>query len=172
LKNSGIDSRTKDFLTEKLKNALALMRAVFRRKATLRKIVDAITEIQGEAIRHDLSHLKPLTFTELAKKLQVHESTVCRAIMNKYVGLPYGVVALKQFFSSSIQDQNGQSLSSTHIKRLIKELIEQEDKKHPLSDQEIADILAKDKNLKISRRTVAKYREELKILSSSFRRER
>jgi RNA polymerase sigma-54 factor len=172
LKKSKLDPQTKEYLAGKLKTALELMRSVFRRKATLRRIVEAIAEIQQEAIRQDLSHLKPLTFQEVAKILNVHESTVCRAIMNKYARLPYGVVALKEFFSSSIKDTNGFAHSSTHIKRLLKELIENEDKKNPLSDQDIVGLLADYKNIKISRRTVAKYREELKILSTSFRREK
>lgn len=172
LKDNSLDPQTKEFLTEKLKNALALLRSIFRRKATLRKITEAIAEIQYDAIRNDLSHLKPLTFQEVAKKIDMHESTVCRAVMNKYVKLPYGVVALKDFFSSGVQDKNGQSLSSSHIKRLIKDLIEQEDKKHPLSDQAISKILSEQKNLNISRRTITKYREEMKLLSSSFRRQK
>ncbi len=172
LKKSRLDPQTKEYLAGKLKSALELMRSVFKRKATLRRIVEAIAEIQQEAIRQDLSQLKPLTFQEVAKILNIHESTVCRAIMNKYARLPYGVVALKEFFSSSIKDTNGHAHSSTYIKRLIKELIQNEDKKNTLSDQNIVGLLADYKNIKISRRTVAKYREELKILSTSFRRER
>jgi len=172
LKNNNLDAQTKEFLTEKLQNALALLRAVYKRKATLRRVVDAIVEIQHDAIRTDLSHIKPLTFQEVATKLNIHESTVCRAIMNKYVRLPYGVVALKDFFSNRVNDNNGQCLSSKHVLRLIKELIENEDKKHPLSDQDIANLLLKQNNLNIPRRTVTKYREELKLLSSTYRRER
>jgi RNA polymerase sigma-54 factor len=172
LKDKTLDPQTKEYLTNQLKNALALLRAVFRRKSTLRRIVETIVEIQQDAIKTDFSHLKPLVFQEVANKLSIHESTVCRAIMNKYVRLPFGVVALKEFFSSRVQDSNGQSLSSKHVLRLIKELIEQEDKKHPLSDQEISNILSKQHNLSVPRRTVTKYREELKILSSTYRRER
>jgi RNA polymerase sigma-54 factor len=172
LKSNNLDPQTKEFLKGKLSKALEILRAISRRKFTLRKIVEIIAQIQQEAIINDLSYLKPLTFQEVAQKMDMHESTVCRAIMNKYVKTPWGIVALKDFFSSHIQDQNGQSVSSTHVKRLIKEIIEQEDKKHPLSDQEISGILAKEKSLKVSRRTVTKYREELKILSSVYRKER
>ena len=172
LKNNNLDPQTKEFLTNKLRNAVEILRAISKRKFTLRKIVEAIAEIQQDAIKGDLSCLKPLTFKEIGERLNMHESTVCRAVMNKYVELPCGTVALKDFFSSRIQDQNGQSVSSSYIKRLIKELIEQEDKKHPSSDEDIAQILSKEKNLKVARRTVAKYREELKILSTVFRRER
>jgi len=172
LKNNNLDPATKEFLSTKLATALALLRAVSKRKFTLRKIVEAITEIQQDAIKSDLSHLKPLTFGEIAQKIGMHESTVCRAIMNKYAKLPFGVVALKDFFSSHLNDKNGQSQSSNYAKRLIKECVDKEDKKHPLSDEDIVKILNTENNLNICRRTVAKYREELKILSSSFRRER
>jgi len=172
LKDKTLDPQTKEYLTNQLQNALALLRAVFRRKSTLRKIVETIVEIQQDAIKNDLSHLKPLVFQQVAKKLNIHESTVCRAIMNKYIKLPFGVVALKDFFSSRVQDSNGQSISSKRVLRHIKDLVEQEDKKHPLSDHEISDILSKQYNLNVPRRTVAKYREELKILSSTYRRER
>ena len=172
LKKNSLDSRAKEFLTLKLHNALELLRAISKRQTTLRNIVEVVAQIQQEAIAKDFSHLKPLTFNEVAQKINMHESTVCRAVMNKYVKTPYGVVALKDFFSSHLHDQNGESVSSAHIKRLIKELIEQEDKKHPLSDDGIAQHLTKERNLKISRRTVTKYREELKILSTIFRRAR
>lgn len=172
LKKNSLEPQTKEFLTAKLHSAQELLRAISKRQATLRNIVEVVAQIQQEAIREGFSRLLPLTFSEVAGKINMHESTVCRAVMNKYVKTPYGVVALKDFFSSHIHihNQNGQSVSSTAVKRLIKELIEQEDKIHPLSDEEIAQRLAKEKNLKISRRTVNKYREELKVLSTVFRR--
>ena len=172
LKNDDTDPKAREFIQEKMHSAQELLRAISRRQTTLRTIVEALAEIQQEAFKEDLSFLKPLTLAELAKKLNIHESTVCRAVMNKYVKTPYGVVALKDFFASHVQDQNGLSVSSSHVKGLIKELIEQEDKKHPLSDQEISAILTKEQNLKACRRTVAKYREELKFLSSTYRKER
>ena len=172
LQDNTLDAQTKEFLKGKLQNALALLRAVFKRKFTLRKIVEAIVEIQQDAVRNDLSQLKPLTFQEIAEKINMHESTVCRAIMNKYVKLPYGVVSLKSFFTSSIQNNNGESASSSQVKRLIKEFIDREDKKHPLGDKQISELILKENGLKIARRTIAKYREELKVLSSAFRRER
>ncbi|MCK9604327.1 MAG: RNA polymerase factor sigma-54, partial [Candidatus Omnitrophica bacterium] len=95
LKNNTLEPQAKEFLSEKLRNALELLRAISKRKFTLRKIVEIISEIQQEAIKNNLSHLKPLTFQEVALRLNIHESTVCRAIMNKYVQLPYGTVALK-----------------------------------------------------------------------------
>ena len=172
LKKPGLDPVTKEFLTQKLHSALEIQRAISKRKFTLRKIVEEIVEIQQEAVRGDFSSLKPLTHKLLAEKLDIHESTVCRTVINKYIELPWGTVPLKKFFSSHLHNTNGDSVSSTHIKQLIKDLIDQEDKQHPLSDQDICSVLQKDNNLNISRRTVAKYRDELKILSTAFRRTR
>lgn len=172
LKNKSLDPKTREFLALELRNALELINAINKRQATLRKIVDVLVEIQADAIRQNLSYLKPLTLLEVAERINMHESTVSRAIMNKYVKLPYATVALKNLFPSHINNQNGQSFSSNFVKRLIKEIIDEEDKKHPLSDQEIHNILSKGHNLTLSRRTVSKYREELKILSTSFRREK
>ncbi|MFA5156278.1 MAG: RNA polymerase factor sigma-54 [Candidatus Omnitrophota bacterium] len=172
LKNSDTDSKTKEFLTAKLQNAMELLRALSRRQDTLRKIVEAVAEIQKEAMTEDLSRLKPLTFSEVAEKIGMHESTVCRAVMNKYVKTPYAVVALKDFFTSHVHNQDGESVSSNFVKRQIKELIDGENKKQPLSDDDLAKLLSEKNNLKVARRTVAKYREELKILSSIYRKER
>lgn len=162
-----------ELLRNKLLEALELIRSVSRRKATLAKIASCLAEIQQEALENDLSRLKPLTFKEVADKLGMHESTVCRAVMNKFAKTPYcGIVAVKDFFTSRISNTDGGSVSSNRIKKLVKELIEQEDKKHPLSDKVIAETILRNNNLKVSRRTVTKYREELKLLSSTFRRER
>jgi len=172
LKNNGLDPEAKAFLAEKMRDALELLRAISKRHDTLRKVIEVIAEIQQDAIREGLASLKPLTFKEVAGRLNIHETTVCRAVMNKYVQLPWGVVALKDFFTSRNFDHNGQSVSSSLTKMLIKELIDEEDKKCPLSDEDISRILTQEKNLNVPRRTVAKYREELKILSSTFRREK
>lgn len=172
LKDSHLDPKSREFMAAKLANALALLRSVFRRKQTLRKIVETVAEIQQDAIMNDLSLLKPLTFRDVAEKIGMHETTVCRAIMNKYVKLPAGVVALKSFFPSHIHHKNGESVSSLQAKMIIKELIGLEDKKHPLSDNQISEAIFNKHGLKLARRTVVKYREELKILSSVFRKER
>jgi len=172
LKKNDLDAQTKEFLTEKLRNAQELLRALSKRQGTLRKVIEAVVEVQQDALRQDLSQLKPLTFKEIAQKINLHETTVCRVVMNKYVKTPFGVVALKKFFTSHIHGTNGQAISSTHVKGLIKELIDQEGKKKPLSDQDISLLLAEKNNLTVPRRTVAKYREELKILSTTYRRER
>ncbi len=131
-----------------------------------------MVEIQQEAIRKDFSRLKPLTFKEVAKKTGVHETTVCRVVMNKYVKTPQRVVALRDFFSSHIHNKNGETVSSRQVKRLIQDLISKEDPESPLSDREIADLLSNQHNILLSRRTVTKYREGLRILSSVYRKAR
>ena len=172
LKDPALDAQAKEFLRLKLRGALELLRSISKRNQTLRKVLEVITEIQSQAFLHDLSHLKPLTFRDVAEKIGVHETTICRVVMNKYVQAPNGVIALKDFFTSHIYDHNGKEVSATFVKRRIKELIDSEDKKHPKSDEDIAALLSRENSLKVARRTVAKYREESKILSSPFRRER
>lgn len=172
LKNKDIDPATRDFLAEKLANALGVLNGILKRHATLRKIAETLAQAQPEAMRNGLSCLRPLTFKDLAEKINMHESTVCRAVMNKYAKLPYGVVALKEFFSGSVADKNGDTHSPQYIKKLITQLIRQEKKTKPLSDIKIAEQLSTKHNLKINRRTITKYREELKILNSTYRREK
>lgn len=173
VKNKGLDAQSREFLKQKIESANELLRAISKRQATLRRIVETVVLLQADAIKTNLSHLKPLTFADVAKEINMHESTVCRAIMNKYVRTPSGVIALKDFFPSRISSsQNGEAVSSNRVKSLIKELIDREDRKHPLSDQAIAESIQKQENLSLARRTVAKYREELKILSSAYRKER
>lgn len=170
LKKGGLDQITREFIENKMQAARELLRAVEKRTTTLRKVAEKLAEIQQDAIKEDLSYLKPLTFAELAKQIDVHESTVCRTVMNKYVDAPCGIVALKDFFTHKISDCAGQSISVNYIKKTVKELIEQEDKKHPLSDKDLAKSLLEKFNFKVARRTIAKYRDELKIPSTAFRR--
>ena len=172
LKNASIDQKTKEFIRAKINSALELLRAIAKRKATLRRIIETVVEIQQDAFQDGFSSLLPLTFKEIAQRLDIHESTVCRAVLHKYVDTPWGIVALKNFFPSGVHDFNGLSVSSSHIKTLIRELIVSENKKHPLSDQGIVKILTAGHNLKVSRRTIAKYREEIKIPSTTYRREK
>lgn len=174
LKKKGLDAQTKEFIAAKLARAYELLRAVAKRQTTLRKVMETIVAIQQEAIRQDVSYMKPLTFAEVAQKIEMHETTVCRVVMNKYAQTPAGIIALKDFFPSKIrsQDPNGESVSSKTVKSLIRDTITEEDKKHPLSDEDIVKLLKSQHSLNVARRTVAKYREELKILSSVYRREK
>lgn len=116
-----------------------------------------------------VSALKPLTLKQIAEKLDIHESTVSRATNGKYVQTPKGIFELKYFFSSGIENMNGKMIASENIKNRIKSIISQEDPSKPVSDQDIVNVLKKE-NISISRRTVAKYRDEMGILSSSKRK--
>lgn len=169
LRSNNADKDTKEFIRQKIRNALELFRAVSRRKQTLRKVVESIAELQQEAIVDGPSYMKPLTFKDVAQKIGVHETTVCRAVHDKYADTPWGIVALKYFFPSSIKNSAGENHSSSRIKTLINELISNENKNNPLSDQDIADSL-KSLQVEVSRRTVTKYREESKIPSTVYRR--
>jgi RNA polymerase sigma-54 factor len=174
LKDPSLDQRTRDFLKEKLKTAQDLLRSISRRKLTLRTVIEEIVSVQEEAVRCGLSELKPLTLGDVAARIGMHESTVSRATMNKYCRLPCGeTVPLKAFFPAKIQSPPGEAaVSSARIKGMIVETIKNENAASPLSDQEIADRLRSDYGMRVSRRTVAKYREELKLLSSAYRRKR
>ncbi|MCX5699808.1 MAG: hypothetical protein NTX01_08990 [Candidatus Omnitrophica bacterium] len=170
LKKDNLDPAAREFIENKMRAAQELLRAVGKRATTLRRVSEKLVEIQQDAIKEDLSFLKPLTFAELAQQLDIHETTVCRAVMNKYIDTPCGIIALKDLFTAKINDGNGQAVSVNYIKKTIKGLIENEDKKHPLSDEDITKLLSARFNLKAARRTVAKYREEFKIPSTVFRR--
>ncbi len=170
LKQENLDPAARQFIENKMRAAQELLRAVEKRTTTLRRVAEKLVGIQADAIKEDLSYLKPLTFAELASQLEVHETTVCRTVMNKYIDTPCGTVALKDLFTTKINNGSGQAVSVNYIKKSIKDLIDQEDKKHPLSDEAIAKLLLERFNLKAARRTVAKYREEFKIPSTPFRR--
>ncbi len=174
IKKGNLDKATKEFLAEKLRKAYEMLRSISKRQSTLRRVMEIIIDIQEQAIREDLSFLKPLNFAQIAKKIEMHETTVCRVVMNKYAQTPNGNIALKDFFPSRLKqnDSQGESVSSQQVKSLIKELVNEEDKKHPLSDDMIMKLIKDNHFLNVGRRTITKYREELKILSSIYRRER
>lgn len=159
----------KAFLRSHLQSANVLIRGLDERQKTLHRVIQAITKEQLAFFEHGISHLKPMKLKVIADILQFHESTVSRAVQNKYVQTPHGLFELNFFFTTGLSTEEGIATSSENIKAKIKALIQNEDKQKPLSDREIVDALAKDK-IQISRRTVMKYREELQYLSSRFRR--
>ncbi len=167
LKNSP-DDKTKDFLSERLDSALWIIKSIEQRRQTIYKVIESILKFQSDFFKKGEKALVPLTLKEVADDIDLHESTVSRATNGKYIQTPKGVYELKFFFSSGLSALDGE-ISSTSIKLAIKQLIEEEDPKKPLSDQKISDRL-KDKGYFISRRTVAKYRDELNIPSSSMRK--
>ncbi|OGD20150.1 MAG: RNA polymerase sigma-54 factor [Candidatus Aminicenantes bacterium RBG_13_59_9] len=157
------------FLKDKLKKALWFLRSLDQRDQTVFKVAKYIVERQREFFEKGIDYIKPLTLMEIAREIGVHESTVGRVVANKYMTTPWGVFPLKYFFHKSLVGDFGEEISSLKVKEKIKKLVESEDKSRPLSDIEIEDILGKN-NLKIARRTVAKYRKQLKIAPSHIRK--
>ncbi len=157
------------FVNEKLSSALWLIKSLEQRKNTLYKVVKAIIDYQIEFFEKGDDYLRTMTLKNIADTVQVHESTVSRAISGKYAQTPKGIYDIKYFFKSGVETKFGEDISSESIKNMIKQLIDEEDVSKPISDQVIANILEK-KGYKISRRTVAKYRDEIGIPASSRRR--
>lgn len=167
--DEGVSSETKDYITGKLNSALWLLKSIEQRRQTLYKVTEAIVEFQKEFFDQGVRKLKPLTLKQVAEKVGMHESTVSRATAGKYVQTPRGVFELKYFFDSGVATLVGEGASAESIKAKIKALVEQEDPTQPLSDQKIGELL-QEEGIRISRRTVAKYREEMGIASSLQRK--
>ncbi len=167
-----LDSDCRKYIEQHVSSALWLIRSIEQRRLTLLKVVNEIVRQQEDVFRLGLSHMKPLLMKTIAENIGMHESTVSRTVANKYMEMPFGIIALKKFFAGSVSraaEKSGEKVIAAQVKDVISELIEQEDKAKPLSDQQIADLL-KDKNMAVSRRTVMKYREQLGYPSSSKRR--
>lgn len=169
LKEQKSQDEARQFIHDKLNAALWLAKSLEQRRLTLMRVTQAIVELQRDFFEHGIHYLKPMTQKEIAERVSLHESTISRATSNKYVQTPRGIFELKYFFTSALSTASGEATSSESVKRQIKAIIEREDRKHPLSDQVIAEMLAKE-GIEISRRTVAKYREEMMIPSSAKRK--
>jgi RNA polymerase sigma-54 factor len=162
--------KTKEYVQEKLRAALWLIRSIQNRQKTIYKVTEAVLARQRDFFEKGSQFLKPMVLKDIASDVGMHESTISRVTTNKYVHTPVGTFELKYFFNSSINSSDGSdALASSAVKEKIKQLVTREDPKKPLSDQQIVDLLAKD-NIDIARRTVAKYREMLNILPSSKRK--
>ncbi|RAT98555.1 RNA polymerase factor sigma-54 [Brevibacillus sp. Leaf182] len=159
----------KQFIHDKLNAAMWLAKSLEQRRLTLMRVTQAILDMQREFFDRGIHFLKPMTQKEIAERVGLHESTISRATSNKYVQTPRGIFELKYFFTSALSTSSGEATSSESVKRRIKALIEQEDRKSPLSDQKLGEMLLTE-GIEISRRTVAKYREEMLIPSSAKRK--
>ncbi len=168
--NRSNDGTAKDYIEQKLKKAMWLIKSIHQRQRTLYRVSKSIVENQRDFFDKGVNYLKPMILKDVAEKIGVHESTVSRATSNKYMHTPQGLFELKYFFNSRVAATDGVDLASEAVKDKIKRLIANENSKKPLSDQEIADLLLS-ANINIARRTVAKYREMLGILPSSRRRQ-
>jgi len=159
----------KSYIQKHLDNALWFIRSIHQRQKTLYRVTESIVRFQQEFLDHGLSHLKPLTLRQVAEDVQMHESTISRVTTSKYVYTPQGVFDLKFFFNSAINMSLGEQIASESVKEKIRQMVQSEDPENPLSDQEIADMLRR-QDVIIARRTVAKYRGMLGVLSSSKRK--
>lgn len=160
---------TRDYVRDKIRSGKFLIKSIHQRQQTIWNIAKEILDQQMDFFEHGPSHLKPMTMSQVAEAVGVHETTVSRAISGKYMATPHGVFEMKYFFTTGYQTGGGEVVSNTSVKETIAELIRREDASAPLSDQEIVEILEK-KGIPIARRTVAKYRVELGILPSNLRR--
>jgi RNA polymerase sigma-54 factor len=159
----------RSYIQKHLDNALWFIRSIHQRQKTLYKVTESIVRFQRDFLDHGLAALKPLTLRQVAEDVQMHESTISRVTTSKYVDTPQGVFDLKFFFNSGINLSLGDQIASESVKEKIRQIVQSENPETPLSDQEIADILRKEDVL-IARRTVAKYRGMLGVLSSSKRK--
>ena len=160
----------RDYLRERMRSGKFLIDSIEQRQRTIEKITREIINAQEAFFQNGVADLKPLTMTQIAEVVGVHETTVSRAIANKYIRTPHGIFDFKYFFTPGYQADSGASVSNTSVKEMIAELITTEDTTKPLSDQELVAKLL-EKGITIARRTVAKYREELGILPSNLRRD-
>ncbi len=168
--NAAPSEQDAEYASEKYKNAVWLIRNIEKRKSTILRVTEAIMEYQKDFLEKGIEHLHPLTLRDIAERVGMHESTIARVTTKKYVETPRGLFELKYFFSSGLDTDGGEAASSRSIKELLTQMIENEDKRRPLSDQKIADLL-RQKGFQIARRTVAKYREQLKILPAKLRKD-
>ena len=153
-----------------MRSAIWLIKSIYKRERTIKKVMASIIKFQQEFFDQGVDYLKPLKLRDVAEDIEMHESTVSRVTTNKYVHTTHGIFELKYFFNPAISSGLGEGIASVGVKNKIKEILSNEDPKHPYSDQQIVTIL-KDKNITIARRTIAKYREELGLLPSSRRKE-
>ncbi|MFQ5852668.1 MAG: RNA polymerase factor sigma-54 [Candidatus Binatia bacterium] len=168
-RGDGIQGDTKEYLDDKLRAAVWLMKSIEQRRQTLMKVAKSLCRFQREFLDKGIPYLKPLVLKDVAEDIGMHESTVSRVTTNKYIHTPQGVFELKFFFHSGLHSFGGDAMSSVSVKEVIKQAVMGEDARNPLTDQHLVKLL-EDKGIKIARRTVAKYRQELRIASASRRK--
>jgi len=166
----GNGKQTREYVREKLRSAIWLIKSIHQRQRTIVRVMESIIRFQREFFDKGPEHLRPLNLRDVADDIGMHESTVSRVTTNKYTQTPHGVFELKFFFNSSIRTSDGDGIASESVKEKILQIIRAEDARNPLSDQKIAEMLS-DASIQIARRTVTKYREALRILSSTQRRQ-
>ena len=160
---------TKDFIKDKVRSAVDLLRNIEHRRQTIYRVVECIVERQKDFLNYGIEHLKPMMLKDVAEDIGMHLSTISRVVNRKYAHTPQGVIELRRFFSEGMLNEDGEEVSTRILKLRIKKMIEDEDTKKPLTDDEIAKILSKE-GVKLSRRTVAKYRDQMQIPGSRERK--
>jgi len=165
-----ISAETKEYLQDKLRSAAWLIRSIHQRQKTIYRVMESILKFQRSFFEKGITHLKPMVLRDVAEDIEMHESTISRVTTNKYAYTPQGIFELKYFFNSSIKRIHGEAIASASVQDKIKKIIESENPKKPFSDSKMAEML-KDQNVDIARRTVAKYREMLGVLSSNKRKQ-
>ena len=170
MKQKNLDPATKTFLKQKIQSGLDLIKALAQRKSTIQLITEEIMKAQRDFFSKGFSHLRPLRLKDVSERIGIHESTVSRAIQGKYLDTPQGTIPYKSFFSSRLDStQNGESESQKSAMERLKNLITKENKQKPLSDAKLVQLLNRE-GIKVARRTVAKYRDMLKILPAYLRK--
>jgi RNA polymerase sigma-54 factor len=168
-RDNGATKEVRDYVRERYTSAIQLMKNIEQRKQTILKVCQAIVRRQTEFLAHGLDHLKPMMIKEVAEEVGVHPSTVSRAVASKYAHTPQGVFELRYFFSEAVQGPSGSGTPLLLLKRKVKKMIEDEDRARPLTDEQITALLQAE-GIDVTRRTVAKYREDMKIPSTHQRR--
>lgn len=167
--NGSMDSKAEEYISEKIRSAQWLIKSIQQRQRTIHKVAKSIVKFQREFLDCGIEYLRPLVLRDVAEDIGMHESTISRVTTNKYMQTPQGMFELKYFFNSGLSTSEGDFVASESVKNRIKEIIEKEDPRKPLSDQKIAEMLF-GQTVNIARRTVTKYRELLRIGSSSERK--
>lgn len=169
LEDPGTPDDVRSYIRSKVTNGNGLMKSLEQRQKTIKRIADIIVAAQHDFFSRGVEYLKPMTMQQVADKLDLHETTISRAIANKYIRTPLGIFDFKYFFTSGFQSKEGEEISSRGVKEIIRDLVDKENPASPLSDSKLTALL-KERGLDVARRTVAKYREELGIQSSHLRR--
>lgn len=165
-----IPEKAKDYIQDKMRSAAWLIRSIHQRQKTIFKVMESIVKFQGDFFEKGISCLKPMVLKDVAQDIGMHESTISRVTTNKYAFTPQGIFELKYFFNSSINRIHGGVVASTSVQEKIKQIIGSENSQKPYSDNKIVELL-KEANINIARRTVAKYREMMKVLPSNKRKQ-
>jgi RNA polymerase sigma-54 factor len=169
LEQADTSKEAKDFIKEKVRSAVDLLRNIEHRRQTIYRVVECIVRRQREFLDKGVEYIKPMMLKDVAEDIGMHLSTISRVVNRKYAHTPQGVIELRRFFSEGMMNEEGEEVSTRILKLKIKKMIEDEDTKKPLTDDQIAKILGKE-GVKLSRRTVAKYRDQMQIPGSRERK--